>query len=57
MNHRPITELSIEVMAALRSLMRGQLGEFKVVRTRRGIDVMRLTKTRFTITGDKDKES
>ena len=40
-------ELLTEVLSALRDVCRGRLAEFKVVRTRRSVDVLRLTKRRF----------
>lgn len=43
----PSTDLVREVLAALRATCRGDITEFKVVFTRRGVDVLRTDKRRF----------
>lgn len=45
----PPRSLVTDVMQALNDLCRGDMAEFKVVRTRRGVDVLRVSKRRHGV--------
>lgn len=45
----PPRDLLAEVLSAVNAVYRGEIAEVKIVRTRRGIDVLRMTKRQYEL--------